>query len=155
MQNFQGLIRNKLEFPRENKKHSCETSRGLSFLALKFLRNVAYITLPNFWGWSFVLPGISRGKEKYKKSFGFFFKIFSKKYVLNPVCFFSGIAYSEKIDLNWYYKELAQKEALTLCQDKAFAPFSCVLSLSLVLGRLTHLHCDTSSLGRGATLHGK
>ena len=61
MQNFQGLIKNKVEFPRETKKNLCKTSRGLGLLALKFPRNVTYIILPNFYGWSFVLPGTSRG----------------------------------------------------------------------------------------------
>ena len=69
--------------------------------------------------------------------------------------FFSGIAHSKIIDLNWSYKALAQKEALTLCQDRAFASFSCVLSLALALGRFIRLHCHTGSWGRGAPLHGK
>ena len=97
-------------------------------------------------------PGVKRNT---KKALAFFSNFFQKSMSSTPFIIFFGIAYSEKLDLNWYCKELAQKEALTLCQDRAFAPFSCVLSLSLVLGRLTHLHCDTSSLGRGAPLHGK
>ena len=39
-QNFQGLIKNKVEFPRETKKNSCEISRDLGFLALKFPRDI-------------------------------------------------------------------------------------------------------------------
>ena len=97
-------------------------------------------------------PGVKRNT---KKALAFFSNFFQKSMSSTPFIIFFGIAYSEKLDLNWYCKELAQKEALPLCQDRAFAPFSCVLSLSLVLGRLTHLHCDTSSLGRGVPLHGK
>ena len=41
MQNLQGLNENKMEFPRETKKDSCEISRGLHFLALKLSRDVA------------------------------------------------------------------------------------------------------------------
>ena len=63
--------------------------------------------------------------------------------------FSSGLFHSKIIDLNWSYEARAQKEALTICEDRAFASFSCVLSLSSVLGRFTRLYCDTGSLGRG------
>ena len=69
--------------------------------------------------------------------------------------FFSGIAHSKTIDLNWSYEALVQKEALTIYQDRAFASFSCVLSLSSVLGRFAYLYCDIGSLGRGAPQYGK
>ena len=108
MQNFQWLIKNKVEFPRETKKNSCEMSRGLVFLVFKFSWDIIYIILPNFHGLSLT------------------------------------------IDLNWSYKALARIEALTLCQDRAFASFSYFLSLLSVLERFTHLYCDTDSLGRGA-----
>ena len=131
MQNFQRLMKNKAEFPREIKKNSCEISRGLGFLALKFLRHVTYIILSDFQGWSFVLRGIFRGIEKNQKNSRVFFKN-----VLNPPSwfFFWNIPFQNTIDLNWSHKALAQKEALTLCQDRACASFSCVLSLSSVLG---------------------
>ena len=53
-------------------------------------------------------------------------------------------------DLNWFpgCEALAQNEALTLCQDKVFASFLCVLSLSSVLERFIHLCYYTGSLGR-------
>ena len=153
MHNFQGLINNKVEFPRETEKNSCEIASTLDFLALKFPRDVTYIVLPTFQRWSFVLPEIPRGIGKNKKNPGFF----SKKYLPKPPCLFafSGIAVSKTIDLNWSYEALAQKEALTLCQDRVFAPFSCVLSLASVLARFTNLYCDTGSSGKGAPLHGK
>ena len=97
------------------------------------------------------MPEFPRVQRETKKIPGFF----SKTYVLSPPVFFSGIAHSKTIDLNWSYEALAQKEALTLCQDRAFASFLCVLSLASVLGRFTHLYCDNGSLGRGAPLHGK
>ena len=46
IQNFQGLIKNKVEFPRETKTNSCEISRVLEFLAFNF--RGMYIILPNF-----------------------------------------------------------------------------------------------------------
>ena len=99
MQNFQDLIKNKVEFPRETKKDSCEISRGLDFLTLKFPRGVTYIILPNFqrYGALFYpeLPGVQR---KTKKIQGFF----QKKYVLKSTCLYvlSGIAHCKTIDLN-------------------------------------------------------
>ena len=84
MQTFQGLIKNKVEFPRKSKKNSCKISRDLGFLTLKFLRDVTYTIVPNFREWSFDLPGISRSAENNKKIPGFF----SKRYVLKPPCFF-------------------------------------------------------------------
>ena len=152
MQNFQWLIKNKVEFQRKTKKTSCKISRGLDFLALKFARDVTYISVPNFQEWSFVLPGFFMGTEHKKNSRVFFKKVCPQT---PPPCFFSGIAHSRTIELNWSYKALAQREALTLCQDRAFASFSCVLSSATVLGRFIHLYCDTVSLGRGALLFGK
>ena len=90
-------------------------------------------------------------QRKTKKCPGFFQKSMSS----NPPVFFSGKAHSKTIDLNRSYEALIQKEALTLCQDRAFASFSCVLLLASVLGRFIHLYCDTGSLGRGAPLYGK
>ena len=116
----------------------------------------SYIILPNFQGRSFVLTRISRGTEKNKKNSRDFFK----KVMCSPppppppppppsslFGFLSGITQSKIIDLNRSCEALAQKEGLTVCQDRAFASFPCVLSLSSVLGRFTHLYCDTSSLG--------
>ena len=77
-------------------------------------------------------------QRKTKKCPGFFQKSMSS----NPPAFFSGKAHSKTIDLNRSYEALIQKEALTLCQDRAFASFSCVLSLASVLGRFTHMYCD-------------
>ena len=71
-----------------------------------------------------------------------------------PRLFFPEIAYFETIDLSCSYEALAQKQALTICQDRVFASFSCVLSVLSVLGRFIHLYCDTGSLGRGAPPHG-
>ena len=111
----------------------------------------SYIILPNFQGRSFVLTRISRGTEKNKKNSRDFFKkvMCSPPPPLPPSLFgfFSGITQSKIIDLNRSYEALAQKEGLTVCQDRAFASFPCVLSLSSVLGRFTHLYCDASSLG--------
>ena len=39
---------------------------------------------------------------------------------------------SKASDLNCTYETLVQKEALTICQDRVFASFLCVLSLSSV-----------------------
>ena len=77
MQNFQWLIKNKVEFQRKTKKTSCKISRGLDFLALKFARDVTYISVPNFQECSFVLPGIFMGTEHKKKFQGFFQKSMS------------------------------------------------------------------------------
>ena len=151
---FQGMIKSKVEFPRKTKKNSCEISKGLNFLDLKFLRDVAQLhNFTKFPGVELLFAWNFHGyREKQKKFQGFFFK---KVCPQLPCLFFSGIAHSKIIDLNRSYKALVQKEALTLCQDRAFASFSCVLSLASVLGRFTHLYCDTGSLGRGAPLHGK
>ena len=130
MQNFQWLIKNKVESPGKTKKTSCKISRSLYFLVLKFARDVTYISVPDFQRWRFVLPGIFMGTEHIKKCQGFFQKSMSS----DPpsLLFFSGIAHSRTIKLNWSYKALAQREALTLCQDRAFASFSCVLSSATV-----------------------
>ena len=93
-------------------------------------------------------PGVQRTTKKFQ---GFFQKVMSS----NPPVLFSGIAHSKTIDLNWSYKALAQREALTLGQDRAFESFSCVLSLASVLGRFTHLYCDTGLFGRGAPMGSK
>ena len=42
--------------------------------------------------------------------------------------------HSKTSDLNCLYEALAQREALTICQNRVFASFLCVLSLSSVLG---------------------
>ena len=59
-----------------------------------------------------------------------------------------GLRDSKARDLNCSYKAFVQKEVLTICQDRVFASFLYVLSLSSVLGRLIHLCCATGSLGR-------
>ena len=61
MQNFQ-------ELKCGISKRSCEISRGLGFWPwMKFPRDVTYIILRNFQGWSFELCEISRGTEKNQK----------------------------------------------------------------------------------------
>ena len=75
--------------------------------------------------------GISLGAEKNKKMSSIPSPLF--------VCFFSGIAHFKITDLNWSYKALAQKEALTLCQDRAFASFLCVLSLFYHIQEGSHI----------------
>ena len=142
MQNFQGLIKNKWNFQGRPRK-----------IHVKFPRDVTYIhNFTKFPGVELCFAWISTGTERNKKKFqGFFLKRTSSA----PLFFFPGIAHSKTIDLNWSYEALAQKEALTSCQDRAFASFLCVLSLASVLGRFTHLYCDNGSLGRGAPLHGK
>ena len=151
MQNFQGLIKNRVDIPRETKKKSCKISSGLDFLALEFLRDVTYIIIPISRGGALSSLEFREVRRTTTKILG----LFPKKYVLKPPWFFSGIAQSKAIDLNWSYEALAQREALTLCQDRAFASFSCVLLLASVLGRFIHLYYDTGSLGRGAPLYGK
>ena len=85
MQSFQGLIKNRVDIPRETKKKSCKISSGLDFLALEFLRDVTLIIIPNFQGWSFVFPGISRGTENNNKNF----RAFPKKVCpQTPLIFF-------------------------------------------------------------------
>ena len=92
--------------------------------------------LPNFQEQSFVFPGNSKGTEKNKNNS----KVFFKKVCPQPRClsFFSGILHFKRIDLNWSYKTLAQKEVLTLCQERVFASFSCVLSFISVGFRKVH-----------------
>ena len=74
-----------------------------------------------FPGLEFCLTWNFQGyREKPKQFHGFFFK----KNVLNPplpppcLFFSSGIAHSKTTDLKWSYEALAQKEALTICQDQ-------------------------------------
>ena len=50
-----------------------------------------------------------------------------------------GLREAQTSDLNRSYKALVQKEAMTACQDRVFASFLCVLSLSSVLGRFIQL----------------
>ena len=124
-------------------------------LALKFLRDVTYITLPNFQGWNFLLE-ISRGSEKNQSNSRVFFKKIMPLTPLPCLIFSSGTAHFKAIDLNWSYEALAKKEALTISQGRAFASFIifaflCVLSLPSLLGRFAHLHWDTSSLGERIT----
>ena len=59
-----------------------------------------------------------------------------------------GIWDSKTSNLNCSYEAFVQKEALTICQDRVFASFLCLLSLASLLGRFIHLYCDTSSLRR-------
>ena len=124
-------------------------------LALKFLRDVTYITLPNFQRWNFLLE-ISRGSEKNQSNSRVFFKKIMPLTPLPCLIFSSGTAHSKAIDLNWSYEALAKKEALTISQGRAFASFIifaflCVLSSPSLLGRFAHLHWDTSSLGERIT----
>ena len=50
-----------------------------------------------------------------------------------------GLRDSKTSVLNCSYEKLVHKKVLTICQDRMFEPFLCVLSLSSVLGRLIHL----------------
>ena len=77
--------------------------------------------------------------------------VFLKSMSWPPVCFFSGVVHSKTIHLNWSYKALAKKKALTIYQDRAFASFSCVQLLSSILQRFAHLYCDINSLGERST----
>ena len=52
------------------------------------------------------------------------------------------------LDTEWPSHGLVWKEALTICQDRLFASFLYVLSLSSVLGSFIHMYCDTGSLGK-------
>ena len=53
------------------------------------------------------------------------------------------------LDMKWpFYEALVWREALTICQDRVFASFLCVLSLASVLGSFIHMYCDTGSLGK-------
>ena len=57
---------------------------------------------------------------------------------------------SKTSDLNGFYKVLVQKEALTICQDRTFASFLCVLSLSSVLAKTVHTSArKTKQTGEG------
>ena len=107
------------------------------FLGLKFQEGCNIHNLTKF-------PGV----ELYKVFFGF---EISKGYNIHsftkfsgmefcpqppPCCVFSsGVVHSKVTDLNWSYEALSQKEALTVCEDRAFASVSCVLSLSSILVR--------------------
>ena len=51
-----------------------------------------------------------------------------------------GLRKSLARDLNCSYEVLVQKEALTICQDRVFASFLCVLSLLSVLGKFKQLY---------------
>ena len=95
------------------------------------------------------------GEQRKTKTNPVFFQKKSMSSTPPPIVFFSGIAYSKLIDLNWSYEALARKEALTICQDSAFASLSCVLSLSSVQGKFKHLHCGSGLWRRGAVRHGK
>ena len=49
---------------------------------------------------------------------------------------------------NCSYEILAQKEAMTIYQDRVFESFLCVLSVSSVSRGFLQIYCDTGSLGR-------
>ena len=80
------LIKNEEEFPGVTKKKPCGISRGLGFWHRGISKGCNTI-LQNFQGWSFGLPGISRGKVKKRRIPGWFLK----KNVLNPPCFFFSV----------------------------------------------------------------
>ena len=123
-------------------KRSCEISRGLGFWPwMKFPRDVTYIILRNFQGWSFELCEISRGTEKNQKILiysGFFKNVCPHPPLPLFVCFFLEQSVPPKtINLNWSYAAPGQKEALTI--------------LSSVLGRLTQLHLWHQLIGERST----
>ena len=161
MRNFQRSWFLALKFQRDVTYIILPNFQGWSFikfffLALKFPRDSTYIILPNFQGCSFCFTwNFQEVQRKIKTIPGFFQKKVCPQSPTSYWVFSSGIAHSKIIDFNWSYEALAQKEALTTCQDRAITSFSCVLSVSSVLGRFTHVYCDTVSLGRGACLHGK
>ena len=70
------------------------------FLALKLVRDVTYIILLQFKGWSFVLPEIYRGTEKNQKTLTGFFKKLCATHLCTPpqFHFFSEIVHSKTID---------------------------------------------------------
>ena len=63
-----------------------------------------------------------------------------------------GLREAQTSDLNRSYKALVQKEAMTACQDRVFASFLCVLSLSSVLGRFIQLYYPDSGMYKYKTL---
>ena len=87
--------------------------------------------------------GISLGTEKNKKMSSIPSPLFG--------CFFSGIAHFKITDLNWSYKALAQKEALNLCQYRAFASFLCVLSLFYRIQEGSHIFIMIPVIGERST----
>ena len=128
----------------ESKKKSCEISRGLGFWPWNF-RGINVHDFTKFLGVEFCFTwNFQEVQRKIKTVPG----VFSKKNdVFNPpspahpaLCwvFSSGIAHSKIIDLKWSYEALAQNEALTRSEDRAFASFSCVLSLYIVRFRRVH-----------------
>ena len=72
-------------------------------------------------------------KSVYKKSqYVIGDKLFSSNRTVLELA--QSLWHSKASDLNCLYEALAQREALTICQDRVFASFLCVLSLSSVLG---------------------
>ena len=72
-------------------------------------------------------------KSVYKKSqYVIGDKLFSSNRTVLELA--QSLWHSKTSDLNCLYEALAQREALTICQDRVFASFLCVLSLSSVLG---------------------
>ena len=69
---FPGVNQKKVEFPRKTKRNSCEIFRGLGFLALKFLRDLSYMILPNIQGGSLFCLKFPWIRRKNKKIHGFF-----------------------------------------------------------------------------------
>ena len=136
MQNFQELIKNNTEYPRNTKKNSCEISRGLCFWLWNF-RGINIHNFTKFPGVEFCFTwNFQEVQKKTKTILGVVFTLPPPPPTL--LVFASGIAHSKIIDLNWSYKVLAQKEALTICKDRAFASFSCVLSLYIISFRKVH-----------------
>ena len=59
------------------------------------------------------------------------------------------------LDMEWSsYEELVWKKALTICQDRLFASFLCVLPLSSDLGSFIQMYCGTGSPGRSTPAWG-
>ena len=72
-------------------------------------------------------------KSVYKKSqYVIGDKLFSSNRTVLELA--QSLWHSKTSDLNCLYEALSQREALTICQDRVFASFLCVLSLSSVLG---------------------
>ena len=90
MWKFQGLMKNDVEFSGVIKK---KTWVFTGVLALDLKTSKRYnINFSKFQGWSFVLPGISRGKLRNLKNPGFFNRVCSQ--TPSHPCFFSGIVLS-------------------------------------------------------------
>ena len=127
---------------------------------LKISKGCNINNFTKFPGVEFSFRNFQGNREKPKQFHAFFPKKVCPQPPIPPppVWYFSsGKSHSKTIDLNWSYEVLAKKEALTISPvgHLHHSSFPCVLSLSSVFRRFTHLYCDSSSLGRGPSTNGK